>query len=174
MFFKRCISISQLSKSNAVLFQHNDKLTVYAAYFAIFGQAVFLHSIVELVNTQENTEATLFGSKTLRRHLPSIGCGFLASIFPIAVYFGARKRVKSIKIVDSGRHIQVTNLLPFGRDKTSIYRFSDVYTTESIGNLTLNNNWIKFYAADREFLVDKRGSFFPDQTSFNLLFRRRN
>ncbi|KAJ3315424.1 hypothetical protein HDV04_002966 [Boothiomyces sp. JEL0838] len=173
MIFKRFISISQLSKSNAVLFEHKDKFTIYAAYFAIFGQAMFLHSIVELVNTQEDTEATLFGSKTLRRHLPSIGCGMLASIFPIAVYFGARKRVKSIQIIDNGRNIKVTNLLPFGKDKINVYRLSDAYTTESIGSQTLNNNWIKFHAKGREFLVDKSGSFYPDQNSFNMLFHRR-
>ena len=127
----RLFNQSQRSRSTAtassietlLLFENKEKTLIRASYFAIVCQTLFWSSLV-LSATEapaKKGNEKLLGSKFLHDQWQVIGCTALATLFPLALAYGASKRIKRVSLVKVAGQQQVVKIENFLPVRNTLY-----------------------------------------------------
>ena len=129
-----------------LLYQNPDRLLVRVSYFALVAQTLFWASTAELafsskkpLQSQESSNKSQESSNTSQLNTihewlglspgQTIGlCTGLASLFPMALWFGAKRRIKKLSLLKNTRGqlvVKSENFLPFRN--TEYYEASGMY-----------------------------------------------
>jgi hypothetical protein len=118
--FQRFFTARNKTNSEILLFENKDKTLIRASYFAIVCQAIFWGTVLDMAADAPEKEGsdTILGSKFLHDQKGILICTGLACLFPLALAYGASKRVKRISLVNHHLSqqncvVKIESFLPF-------------------------------------------------------------
>ncbi|KAL2919040.1 hypothetical protein HK105_201310 [Polyrhizophydium stewartii] len=173
--------------NDVLVYENTNRLHIRIAYLAAGVQIFMWISIAELAlshMSESDTDAsgvtTTKKASPAKRWLTAAACAGVSLIFPGMVQYYARRYVRSIRLVKSGRMVAIENSALMGR-RLHVFRTADI---EAKGRVDGSVNELFSRKSGKPdqlllkpapwrtaFILDKQGRF-PDPKLFDYLFAK--